>query len=240
MSDTSMNSALARAVDWGQAPAWASAYEVRNALFGRGPEARWLEKAPALVPLDEFNRTEPAPVFVKPVHGESYTAVRVTEGIHKAEDAHPILQNYYGDGKRPYSAVDAPRDLARDLARGLGDISEPLAYRGVSVKASQEFPSTAIAADAQQEYWKNHVDEKRPGENPNSHNVSGYRKMADHEVEAINALKQLELKVAAELNAIDALSGHDKRCAALAKTHMEIAFMFAVKAIARPLDPYRR
>lgn len=79
---------------------------------------------------------------------------------------------------------------------------------------------------------------KRPGENPHSHNVSGYRTMTDGEVEAINAIKEDERRIANLLLQLEPF-GPDPRCMAIARTKFEEAFMFAVKAIAKPADPYR-
>lgn len=77
---------------------------------------------------------------------------------------------------------------------------------------------------------------KREGENPHSHNISGYRTMSDDDVAAINRLKELEREVANVLFVIG--EDPDPRCLAIAKTKFEEAFMFAVKAIAKPANPY--
>lgn len=79
----------------------------------------------------------------------------------------------------------------------------------------------------------------REGENPHSHNVSGYRKMSDVD-NWINLVKAEERLLAGMVKRVEeTTSDVDGRCIAIAKTRFEEAFMFLVEAIAKPADPYR-
>lgn len=65
--------------------------------------------------------------------------------------------------------------------------------------------------------------------------ISGYRELSEDEIRAMNGLKELEKDCLEVIeHARDDLNG---RHIALAKTHIETAFMYAVKAIAKP-EPY--
>lgn len=63
--------------------------------------------------------------------------------------------------------------------------------------------------------------------------ITGYRNLSSQEVDIINAWKDLELTVNHKMQ--DAKrEGADGRLCALAATHFETAFMFVIKAIAKP------
>jgi hypothetical protein len=65
--------------------------------------------------------------------------------------------------------------------------------------------------------------------------VSGYRKLDEIEIAMINDLKAREQELAGLLNGVGRnLPGNAGRSMALARTYLEIGFMFAIKAIARP------
>jgi hypothetical protein len=71
--------------------------------------------------------------------------------------------------------------------------------------------------------------------------IAGYRDLSRAEVDLMNELKELEGQVAAAVRRLDAAAvvGTDDavgRWAALARTHLETGFMFAVKAVARPTN----
>lgn len=91
------------------------------------------------------------------------------------------------------------------------------------------------------------VNEKelRPGENPHSGNISGYRRMTDEEVELINEIKQAERETAAIFVRVADIArsrwpreGISDRWASIAKTHMEQGFMALVRSVAQPQSPF--
>lgn len=62
--------------------------------------------------------------------------------------------------------------------------------------------------------------------------IAGYRDLSEDEIATINRFKELERSVYEMLDK----SPHapDPRHAAIAKTHLETGFMFAIKSIAKP------
>ncbi len=62
--------------------------------------------------------------------------------------------------------------------------------------------------------------------------ILGYRDLSEEEIVTINRFKELERTV---IDMIDRSShAPDPRHAAIAKTHLETGFMFAIKSIAKP------
>lgn len=64
--------------------------------------------------------------------------------------------------------------------------------------------------------------------------ITGYRDLSQDEINAMNAVKQLEAQFNGMVDHLKALPGVDGRQVALAATHGEDAFMHAVRAIAQP------
>jgi hypothetical protein len=67
--------------------------------------------------------------------------------------------------------------------------------------------------------------------------IAGYRDLSGEEIAAMNAVKTAEGMVAALMNTLDQSAAGDPaagRWASLARTQLEMGFMFAVKSIARP------
>ena len=67
--------------------------------------------------------------------------------------------------------------------------------------------------------------------------ITGFSELSEEQIETINAIKANETKTKAMLD--DLLSERDPpmdsaRWLSLARHHLEIGFMFAVKAVARP------
>ncbi len=62
--------------------------------------------------------------------------------------------------------------------------------------------------------------------------ISGYRDLSEDEITAINQLKELEELLTVALDNL--LHAPDPRHLAIAKTHFETGFMYAIKAIAKP------
>ena len=73
------------------------------------------------------------------------------------------------------------------------------------------------------------TDEPTPG-----HDLSGYRQLTQAEKKAICAVKVSEECALRVLDELATSKLNDQRMVALAKTHMQIAFMCAVRAIAQP------
>lgn len=67
--------------------------------------------------------------------------------------------------------------------------------------------------------------------------ITGYRTLSPSDVDAINDAKRIEAYVFEQLRTLETVAPVDPRCMALARTHAELAFMYAVKAIARPARP---
>ena len=65
--------------------------------------------------------------------------------------------------------------------------------------------------------------------------ISGYRDLSETEIAAMNDLKDTERRLLVTLDQI--ADDSNGRHVALAKTHIETGFMFAIKAIAKP-EPY--
>jgi len=68
--------------------------------------------------------------------------------------------------------------------------------------------------------------------------ISGYRKLPDEDVAAINQIKALECEAGELWRRIGALDGVDRRWMALAKTHLQEGFMAFVRSIAKPEDVF--
>lgn len=70
--------------------------------------------------------------------------------------------------------------------------------------------------------------------------IKGYRDLDQHEIDAMNRLKELEAEVAAVLKDINAegLDGPSVRALELGRTNLQTGFMWAVRAVAKPFDPF--
>jgi len=89
-------------------------------------------------------------------------------------------------------------------------------------------------------------NEKRPGENPEVDNVSGYRKLTDQELELINLIKSqgpdlatlfksAEAIIRNRVTPEDPLRGNtDLRCLALAQTNIQQGYMWLIRAVSSP------
>lgn len=68
--------------------------------------------------------------------------------------------------------------------------------------------------------------------------ISGYRELSQEEVDAMNAIKELEREMGALYKSISTVEGVDQRHLALARTNLQQGFMWFVRAIAKPADPF--
>ena len=64
--------------------------------------------------------------------------------------------------------------------------------------------------------------------------INGYRELTQKEIDAINKLKALAEQCGEALHDAARIDGHDPRAMAIARTEMQTAFMWAIRAIARP------
>lgn len=88
-------------------------------------------------------------------------------------------------------------------------------------------------------------EEKRPGENPEAGNISGYRKLSDAELALVNKIKAkgpeletllLEVNelIAARTTQYGTPDGEHYRNAALGKTNLQQGYMWLIRAVAAP------
>lgn len=66
--------------------------------------------------------------------------------------------------------------------------------------------------------------------------ISGYRDLSQEEIDLMNKMKTLEAEVGNVLTALPKDDSGANRWAAIARTHLETGFMFAIKAVARPTN----
>lgn len=64
--------------------------------------------------------------------------------------------------------------------------------------------------------------------------IKGYRVLSDAEKAAMNELKELEVRILSDLEAVGEIPGINQRSLALGKTNIQQGFMWAIRAIARP------
>ena len=64
--------------------------------------------------------------------------------------------------------------------------------------------------------------------------ITGYRDLAQAEIDLMNMVKGLAAKAGAELEIVNNAPDIDKRWVAIARTHLQEGFMALVRSIARP------
>ena len=64
--------------------------------------------------------------------------------------------------------------------------------------------------------------------------ITGYRDFSQDEIDLMNKMKALEAEIGNVLAALTKDDAGANRWAAIARTHLETGFMFAMKAVARP------
>lgn len=64
--------------------------------------------------------------------------------------------------------------------------------------------------------------------------INGYRELSQEEIDGMNSVKALEKDAVALMDQLSELPGIDQRRLSHAKTNIEQACMWAVKAVARP------
>jgi len=68
--------------------------------------------------------------------------------------------------------------------------------------------------------------------------ITGYRDLTQSEIDAMNSIKALETDTAKLWQQVREVEGVDQRALALAKTELQTAFMWFVRAVARPASPF--
>jgi len=68
--------------------------------------------------------------------------------------------------------------------------------------------------------------------------ISGYRDLSQSEIDGMNSIKSLEVDVGELFKQIGEIHGVDHRSMALAKTNLQQGFMWFVRAIAKPSNPF--
>lgn len=68
--------------------------------------------------------------------------------------------------------------------------------------------------------------------------ITGYRDLSQGEIDGMNSIKSLEADAGELFKQISQIEGVDPRLLALAKTNLQQGFMWFVRAIAKPADPF--
>lgn len=68
--------------------------------------------------------------------------------------------------------------------------------------------------------------------------ITGYRDLTQSEIDGMNSIKALEADAGELFKQIGQIKGVDHRTLALAKTNLQQGFMWFVRSIAKPADPF--
>ena len=68
--------------------------------------------------------------------------------------------------------------------------------------------------------------------------ITGYRDLSQSEIDGMNSIKALEKDTGDLIKQISDIEGVDPRLLALAKTNLQQGFMWFVRSIAKPADPF--
>lgn len=68
--------------------------------------------------------------------------------------------------------------------------------------------------------------------------IKGYRDLSQSEIDGMNSIKALEVNTGELFKQISQIEGIDQRSLALAKTKLQEGFMWFVRSIAKPADPF--
>ena len=64
--------------------------------------------------------------------------------------------------------------------------------------------------------------------------ITGYRELDQHEIDAMNAVKEMAKQVGELFEKLESTSGLDQRWIAVGKTNLQQGFMALTRAIAQP------
>lgn len=220
-------SQLSRMVDWNMAPAHTVGYSV-STDENQDDHATWLRTLPHGV-----HSTATAPVFFGLKPGQ---IVEINMPV-VAEDTPPVERFDVTD------ACERHKVLAVDPGTGHAEYVTEVRSGcrvGESVNASWIKPEFALQT-------ADDVAPMRLGENPHSDDISGYRKMTDAEVAAINHLKAFERHLGDDLALVFSQLHLQRQtdCAqaarwrSIARTHFEEGFSALVRSVALPAERFR-
>lgn len=68
--------------------------------------------------------------------------------------------------------------------------------------------------------------------------ITGYRDLTQAEIDGMNSIKAIERLTAALFRKVEGELAGDPRALELAKTNLQQGFMWFVRSIARPADPF--
>ncbi len=68
--------------------------------------------------------------------------------------------------------------------------------------------------------------------------IKGYRDLSQAEIDGMNSIKALEADAGELFKQIAEIEGVDQRHLSLARTNLQQGFMWFVRAIAKPVDPF--
>lgn len=68
--------------------------------------------------------------------------------------------------------------------------------------------------------------------------ITGYRDLSQAEIDAMNEIKALEAQAGELMKRVQGIDGVDSRHLALARTNLQQGFMWFVRAVAKPADPF--
>lgn len=68
--------------------------------------------------------------------------------------------------------------------------------------------------------------------------ITGYRDLTQSEIDGMNSIKSLEADAGNLFKQIGEIEGVDPRLLSLAKTNLQQGFMWFVRSIAKPADPF--
>ncbi|WFZ78526.1 hypothetical protein MQM1_043 [Aeromonas phage vB_AsaP_MQM1] len=64
--------------------------------------------------------------------------------------------------------------------------------------------------------------------------IKGYRELDEHEIRAMNNIKELAEDVGSLVKELEMVPGTDKRWVAIARTHLQEGFMALARSVAKP------
>lgn len=70
--------------------------------------------------------------------------------------------------------------------------------------------------------------------------ITGYRDLTQNEIDGMNSIKALEADTGELFKQISEIQGVDQRALAIARTQLQQGFMWFVRAVARPTDPFEK
>ena len=68
--------------------------------------------------------------------------------------------------------------------------------------------------------------------------ITGYRDLTQSEIDGMNSIKALEADAGELFKQVGQIEGVDSHLLALAKTNLQQGFMWFVRSIAKPADPF--